>query len=130
MRCNMSQKTRIVVTGMGVVSCLGHDVDQFYQNLLQGKSGISTIEKPDFPIEEFPTKFAGWIKDFDTEGYLDKKQARRVDQYISYTIVAGKKALEMSGLNQESLEKLNKEMCGAVIGSGMGGMGVFVDGVD
>lgn len=115
---------------MGVVSCLGHDVDQFYQNLLQGKSGISTIEKPDFPIEEFPTKFAGWIKDFDTEGYLDKKQARRVDQYISYTIVAGKKALEMSGLNQESLEKLNKEMCGAVIGSGMGGMGVFVDGVD
>lgn len=120
-------KKRIVITGMGVVSCFGNDVDVFYQNLLEGKSGITTIT--DFSCEDYPTRIAGVIQNFDPGLYLDKKQARRVDKYIAYTAVAGKKALEMSGLAGEELNKLNKARCGILIGSGMGGMNVFADGV-
>lgn len=120
-------KKRIVITGMGVVSCFGNDVDAFYHQLLEGKSGISTITE--FPCEDFPTRFAGTIHNFDPEPYVDKKQARRVDKFISYTMVAGKKALEYGGIDANVLANLNKQRCGIVIGSGMGGMSVFVDGV-
>lgn len=120
-------KKRVVVTGMGVVSCFGNDVDVFYNQLLAGASGISPITE--FPCEEYPTRFAGVIKNFDSEDYIEKKQARRIDKYIAYAMVAGKKALEYARLDAASLEKFNKERCGVLIGSGMGGMGVFVDGV-
>lgn len=118
---------RVVVTGMGVVSSLGCDVDLFIENLLAGKSAISLITE--FPTEEFSTKFAGVIRDFDVGEYLDKKQARRVDKFISYAMVAGKKALEEAGLTGESLAALNKMRSGVLVGSGMGGMTVYADGV-
>lgn len=121
-------KKRIVVTGMGVVSCFGTDVDHFYEQLLAGKSGIVPIEQ--FPCAEYPTRFAGAIRDFDVEGYMDKKQARRVDPFIRYTMVGGKKALEHAGLDAEACSKLDKKRCGIVIGSGMGGMSIFYDGVE
>lgn len=120
-------KKRIVVTGMGVVSCFGDDVDVFYQNLLAGRSGITTITE--FSCEEFSTRIAGVIKDFDPGIYLDKKQARRVDKYIAYAMVAGKKALEMGQLTGDALAKLRHSHCGVLIGSGMGGMSVFTEGV-
>lgn len=120
-------KKRIVITGMGVVSCFGNDVNLFYQKLLEGRSGI--VEINDFPCEDYPTRIAGVIRNFDTEHYLDKKQARRVDKYIAYTMVAGKKALELGGFSLEDLSQLNKDRCGILIGSGMGGMTVFADGV-
>jgi 3-oxoacyl-[acyl-carrier-protein] synthase II len=122
-------KKRVVITGMGVVSCFGNDVDHFYNQLLEGKSGIGAIES--FPCQEHPTRFAGVIRNFDAGDYLDKKQARRVDPFICYTVVAGKKALEYGGLySPEALAKLDKSRCGVVIGSGMGGMSVFSDGVE
>lgn len=121
-------KKRIVVTGMGIVSCFGNDVDHFYEQLLAGKSGIVPIEE--FPCAEYPTRFAGAIRNFDVGDYMDKKQARRVDPFIRYTMVSGKKALESAGLNAEALAKLDKKRCGIVIGSGMGGMSVFYDGVE
>lgn len=120
-------KKRIVVTGMGVVSCFGNDIDIFYQNLLAGKSGITSITE--FPCEDYSTRFAGVINHFETGEYMDKKQARRVDKSIAYTVVAGKKALEYAGLTGEALDRLQKERCGILIGSGMGGMTVFADGV-
>lgn len=123
----MQHKKRIVVTGMGVVSSLGDDVDIFYQNLLDGKSGISPITE--FPCEDYPTRFAGTIKNFDTGEYLDKKQARRVDKSIAFAIVAGKKALENGKLTKQALDALDKTKCGILIGSGMGGMDTFVSGV-
>ncbi|MBA3722125.1 MAG: beta-ketoacyl-ACP synthase II [Parachlamydiaceae bacterium] len=123
-----TKKKRIVITGMGVVSCLGHEVDTYYQNLLAGKSGITTITE--FSCDQFPTKFAGIIKDFDPGNYIDKKQARRVDKFIGYTMVAGKKALEMASITPDVLEKLDKKKCGVLVGSGMGGMGVFAEGVE
>ena len=113
---------------MGIVSCFGNDIDTFYEKLLSGTSGIVPIEE--FPVEEFPTRFAGGIRNFDVGDYMDKKQSRRVDPFIRYTMVSGKKALEHAGLNQENLEKLDKKRCGIVIGSGMGGMSIFYDGVE
>lgn len=119
-------KKRIVVTGLGVVSCFGNDVENFYDSLLKGLSGVSMIDK--FNTDEFATKFAAFIKNFDAGDYIDKKQARRVDPFIAYAMVAGKKALEMAGLYPENT--LDKSRAGVLIGSGMGGMGQFADGVE
>src|SRR3989344_6405846 len=112
----MSQKRRVVVTGMGVVSCFGNDVDLFYEQLLAGKSGIVPIAG--FPCADYPTRFAGAVREFDVGDYMDKKQARRVDPFIRYTMVAGKKALQMGNLNSEELAKLNKARCGIIVSSG------------
>ena len=111
---------------MGLVSCFGTDVDEFYQSLLEGKSGVKPITQ--FPCEDYPTRFAGSVQDFEVGGYMDRKQARRVDPFIRYAMVAGKKAMESAGLTGEALEKLNKSRCGVLVGSGMGGMSVFSEG--
>ncbi len=121
------KKNRIVVTGMGLVSCFGCDVDHFYNQLLAGESGVVPITE--FPCEEFPTRFAGSVQDFNTDGYIDKKRARRIDPFIRYSIVAGKRALEYSRLTGRSFDALDKKRCGIIIGSGMGGMSVFYEGV-
>lgn len=122
-------KKRIVVTGMGVVSCFGSDVDGYFQALLEGRSGIVPIEE--FPVADYPTRFAGAIRNFDVGDYMDKKQARRVDPFIRYAVVAGKKALEAARLGTAAdRDKLDLKRCGIIIGSGMGGMQVFYDGVD
>ena len=122
------KKKRVVVTGMGLVSCFGTDIDAFYNRLLAGESGIVPIEE--FPCQDFPTRFAGVVRNFDVGDYLDKKQARRVDPFIRYTAVAGKKALEHGKLTGEALQSLDKTRCGVLIGSGMGGMTVFYDGTE
>jgi 3-oxoacyl-[acyl-carrier-protein] synthase II len=123
----MDKKKRIVVTGMGIVSCFGSDVDEFYQSLLEGKSGISPIEH--FPVEEYPTQFAGCVRNFEVGEYMDKKQARRVDPFIRYIMVAGKKALEQANLTGDAFEHLDKKRCGILIGSGMGGMNALYEGI-
>lgn len=122
----MVKKKRIVITGMGVVSCFGTDVNQFYNALLAGKSGVRPITN--FPCEDYPTRFAASVSEMETEHYLDKKQARRVDPFIRYTMVAGKKALESSGLCLNDLNVIDRSKCGILIGSGMGGMSVFFEG--
>lgn len=118
---------RVVVTGVGVVSCLGSEADTFYEKLLAGQSGIRPIRS--FPVEDYSTRFAGTVEDFDAGPYLDKKQARRVDPFISYGVVAAKKALEYAGFQLGDLASLAPEKCGIVIGSGMGGMQFFSDQV-
>ena len=94
------KKKRIVVTGMGIASCFGSDVEVFYQKLLAGQSGIVPIEG--FPCTDYPTRFAGVIREFDPGDYIDKKQARRIDPFIRYAMVAGKKALEYGQLTGEA----------------------------
>eukprot|EP00898_Chlorokybus_atmophyticus_P008992 jgi/Chlat1/9094/Chrsp97S08413 len=123
---NGDPKTRVVITGMGLVSCFGNDVDTFYNNLLDGKSGIQTISGWD--PADLPTRFAGEIKDFSAEGYVDKKNDRRMDNCLRYGIVAGKKALENAGLKGDSLEALDKSRAGVLVGTGMGGLSIFSDG--
>jgi 3-oxoacyl-[acyl-carrier-protein] synthase II len=121
-------KKRIVITGMGIVSCFGNDVNEFYESLLKGKSGIAPIKE--FPCDTYPTRFAGSVRPFEVGDYLDKKQARRVDPFIRYAVVAGKKALEHAGLQGDAFAGLDKERCGILIGSGMGGMKSFSDGIE
>lgn len=124
-------KQRIVITGMGLASCFGNDVNTFYDKLLAGVSGVDTITR--FDISDFPTKFAAQIKNFSEEDLIDKKNARRYDDCLKYTVVSGKKALQMAGLekekNPEGYAKLNPQRVGVLVGTGMGGLTVFQDGV-
>ncbi|KAK9813172.1 hypothetical protein WJX72_010081 [[Myrmecia] bisecta] len=128
-RAERDPSKRVVITGMGVASCFGNDVDKFYDSLLAGKSGIAPITR--FDASQFPTNFAAQIKDFDNEGLIDKKNARRYDDCLSYALVSAKKALIQAGLEigSDDFNKLDKTQCGVLIGSGMGGLTVFQDGV-
>jgi 3-oxoacyl-[acyl-carrier-protein] synthase II len=120
-------KKRIVVTGMGLCSVFGNDYDVFYDKLLAGVSGVSEIDR--FDIGEFPTKFAAQIREFDNEGFIDKKNARRMDPVLQYALVSGNKALLDAGLDAPALAKVDLTKIGVLAGSGMGGLTVFQDGV-
>lgn len=87
---------RIVVTGMGVVSSVGHDLDTFFGNLCAGKSGVSTIES--FDCDGWATRIAGEVKDFDAGDLVSRKMARRLDRSILFSLAAGKRALLDAGL--------------------------------
>jgi 3-oxoacyl-[acyl-carrier-protein] synthase II len=120
-------KKRVVITGMGLVSVFGNDVDVFYDKLLEGTSGISLIDR--FDASKFPTKFAGQIRGFSGEGYIDGKNDRRLDDSLRYALVSGKRALENAGLGGDDLNKIDKQRVGVLVGTGMGGLTVFSDGV-
>ncbi|KAJ6368455.1 hypothetical protein OIU77_021172 [Salix suchowensis] len=120
-------KKRIVITGMGLVSVFGNDVDAYYDKLLSGESGIGTIDR--FDASKFPTRFGGQIRGFSAQGYIDGKNDRRLDDCLRYCIVAGKKALEDADLGGDNLSKVDKEKAGVLVGTGMGGLTVFSDGV-
>ncbi|KAM3292325.1 hypothetical protein ACQJBY_036277 [Aegilops geniculata] len=113
---------------MGVVTPLGHEPDEFYSNLLQGVSGISEIEA--FDCSSYPTRIAGEIKSFSTDGWVAPKLAKRMDKFMQYLIVAGKKALENGEVTEDIMNELDKSRCGVLIGSGMGGMKVFSDAIE
>ncbi|KAM7256258.1 hypothetical protein ACFE04_011999 [Oxalis oulophora] len=123
-----TKQRRVVVTGMGVVSPLGHDPDVFYNNLLEGNSGISMIEN--FDSAPFPTRIAGEIKSFSTDGWVAPKLSKRMDKFMLYMLTAGKKALANAGITEEVMNELDKTKCGVLIGSGMGGMKVFYDAIE
>jgi len=122
---------RIVITGIGCCSVFGNDPDEFYSKLLAGESGVAAIDR--FDATEFPTRFAAQIRNFNDEGLIDKKSARRYDDCLKYTMVAGKKALAQAGLDKNSdasaYSQLDLTRCGVLVGSGMGGLSVFQDGV-
>ncbi|CAN7043585.1 unnamed protein product [Brassica rapa subsp. trilocularis] len=120
-------KKRVVITGMGLVSVFGNDVDAYYEKLLSGESGISLIDR--FDASKFPTRFGGQIRGFSSEGYIDGKNERRLDDCLKYCIVAGKKALESANLGGDKLNTIDKQKAGVLVGTGMGGLTVFSDGV-
>ncbi|KAF5822532.1 putative beta-ketoacyl-[acyl-carrier-protein] synthase I [Helianthus annuus] len=120
-------KKRVVITGMGVVSVFGNDVDTFYQRLLAGESGITSIDR--FDVSEFPTRFGAQIRGFDSNGYISGKHDRRLDDCQRYCIVAGKKALEDAALGGDELSKIDKERAGVLVGTAMGGLTAFSDGL-
>ncbi|KAJ8528040.1 hypothetical protein K7X08_015491 [Anisodus acutangulus] len=123
-----TKERRVVVTGMGVVTPNGHEPDVFYENLLQGVSGISEIES--FDCSPFPTRIAGEIKSFSTDGWVAPKLSKRMDKFMLYMLTAGKKALSDGGITEDVMKELNKTRCGVLIGSGMGGMKVFNDAIE
>ncbi len=114
-------KRRVGVTGLGMLSPVGNSVDAAWQALLQGQSGITNIEH--FDTSEFPTKFAGLVKDFDPEQFgISRKDARKMDLFIQYGVAAGLQALEDSGLE---VTEQNATRVGVAIGSGIGGLGLI-----
>lgn len=123
---------RVVVTGLGVVSCFGTDVDTYYDSLLAGKSGVKMVEG--FDVEGWTTRIAAEIKpgSLDTDGYVAPKMKRRLDPFLTYAMVSSKKALESAGIGigSEGIEKLDKSRCGVLCGSGMGGLNVYSAGVE
>ena len=112
-------KRRVVITGIGMISPVGNTVQESWKNILNGNSGVSEITK--FNTEEFETKFAATV-DFNPEDYLEKKEIRRVDEFIQFGLIASDECIQDSGLNLEA-ENLNK--IGVSIGSGIGGLGTI-----
>lgn len=123
-----TKQRRVVVTGMGVETPIGHDPDTFYNNLLEGVSGISEIEA--FDCSLFPTRIAGEIKSYSTEGWVAPKLSRRMDRFMLYMLTAGKKALADAGITDDVMNDIDKTRCGVLIGSAMGGMKVFNDAIE
>ncbi|KAG6771967.1 hypothetical protein POTOM_023362 [Populus tomentosa] len=123
-----TKQKRVVVTGLGVVSPLGHEPDVFYNNLLEGVSGVSQIEA--FDCAQFSTRIAGEIKSISTDGWVSPKLAKRMDKFMLYMLIAGKKALADGGITEDMMDELNKAKCGVLIGSAMGGMKVFNDAIE
>jgi len=113
-------KRRVVVTGIGVVSPAGSDVDTFWKNITSGVSCVSKITK--FDASGFPVQIAAEVKDFDPLSYFDKKEVRKTDEFIQYAVAASAQAIEMSGLDLDSID-LNR--AGVLIGSGIGGIGTI-----
>ena len=114
-------KRRVVITGMGVITPLGHDLETLWSNLMAGKSGVSRIDS--FDASEFPTRIAASIRDFDPERYIDKKDARRMDRFVHFAVAASKLALQDAGLDVRT--GTDPERVGVYIGSGIGGLGTW-----
>jgi len=113
-------RSRVVVTGMGVVSPIGIGVSEFWKAALAGQSGISAITSFDpFPMDGYRSKIAGQVRDFAVERHLDSAHGERVDRYAQFALVATKEALVDSGLQ---MAKENPHRVGVIVGAGMGGM--------
>ncbi|MBP9743060.1 MAG: beta-ketoacyl-ACP synthase II [Burkholderiales bacterium] len=114
----MSNTKRVVITGLGIVSPVGNDLITAWHNIKNGISGIDKITH--FDASDFATKFAGELKNFSTKGYIEDKDARRMDLFIRYGMVAGIDAINDSGI--EEIPNLDKTRVGLIIGSGIGGL--------
>ncbi len=117
----MSQKRRrVVVTGFGMVTPIGHTVKENWANVLAGKSGIGPLTKVTLP--DFPVKIAGEVNNFDPGDILDKKDLRKMDPFIQFGMVAAHEALAHSGL---VVDDSNCDKIGVIVGSGQGGISVI-----
>lgn len=114
--------SRVVVTGMGAVTPLGLDVASSWQGICEGRSGAALIEQ--FDAEAFSTRFSASVKGFSVDGYLESRDARRMDPFIQYGMVAGIQAFTDSGLE---ITERNAHRVGCAIGSGIGGIGSIED---
>lgn len=113
---------RAVITGIGAVTPIGNNITDFWQNLKDGKSGAAAITKFDTTLHK--TKFACEVKNFDPLQILDKQDARKLDLFTQYALVATNECIKDSGID---LEKVDKNMVGVIIATGMGGMTTFED---
>ncbi len=112
---------RVVITGMGVISPIGNDVETFWNNLSQGKSGIAPIDT--FDTERYKTKFAGLVRDFDAAAIFGRKEARRMDRFAQFAVAAAEQAVQDAGLD---MDKVERERVGVYVGSGIGGIDTLI----
>ena len=116
---------RVVVTGMGVITPIGNSLNEFWSNLVAGKSGVGTITK--FDTTHFKTKFAAEVKNFETNKYFERNEARKYDLFTQYAIAASDEAIIHAGIN---FDKLNRNRVGVIWGSGNGGIQTFQEQVE
>lgn len=115
-------KRRVVVTGMGALTPIGNNLQEFWDAMMNAKSGANLITK--FDASKFTTQFACELKNFDPSLYIDKKELRRMDPYTHFALATSAMAFEDSKLD---LNKINLELSGVVFGSGIGGISTFED---
>ncbi|MFM7386945.1 MAG: beta-ketoacyl synthase N-terminal-like domain-containing protein, partial [Bacteroidota bacterium] len=116
------QLKRVVVTGLGALTPIGNSVQEYWANLAKGTSGAALIRQ--FDASLFKTHFACEVKNFDVEQFLERKEARKIDQFTQYALVAVMEAVENSQLLEGSP---NLDRIGVVWGSGIGGLKTFQD---
>lgn len=116
-------KKRVVITGMGAVTPIATNVDATWSGLLAGKSGIATIAAYD--ASELPVQFCGEVKGFTADGLIDTKEARKMDAFIQYAMVAANEAVQNSGI---VIHADNAERIGIIIGAGIGGLPGITEG--
>src|SRR3954447_26019949 len=121
----MSERRRVVVTGMGMVTALGNDLQSTWEGLVAGRSGVRTIEN--FDPSRLTSRVAAETRDFDASGLLDRKELRRTDRYIQFALVAAREALDGAAL-PERFEGDLAERTGVIMGTGLGGIGTLIDG--
>jgi 3-oxoacyl-[acyl-carrier-protein] synthase II len=114
---------RVVITGMGAITPLGLSVDETWEALLAGRSGIATVTR--FDPSDLRTTFAGEVKGFDPANYMDRKEARRLDLYIQYALAAAKEAIANAALQFEDEDPAR---IGVIVGSGIGGVHSTLEG--
>lgn len=111
---------RVVVTGMGAVTALGLDTESTWTGVVNGKNGVRAIEH--FDATAFSTRFSASLQDFSTEGYIEPRDAKRMDLFIQYGMVAGIQAMRDSGLE---ITEANQDRVGCNVGAGIGGIGLI-----
>ncbi|KRD81755.1 3-oxoacyl-ACP synthase [Bacillus sp. Root147] len=116
---------RVVITGMGVVSPIGNTIRTFWNNLIKGESGISSIDT--FDITDHKAKIAGIVRDFDADKVLGKKEARRLDRFSQFALAAAEQAWEDSKLDPNHIDP---ERLGVYVGSGIGGIETLIENID
>jgi 3-oxoacyl-[acyl-carrier-protein] synthase II len=121
----MTDGRRVVVTGMGMLTALGTDVESTWAGLLAGRSGVRTIEA--FDPSRLSSRMAAEVRDFDASGVLDRKDLRRTDRYIAFGLVAARQALDAAGFPGR-MEGDLAERTGVILGTGIGGVGTLYDG--
>ena len=114
-------KRRVVVTGMGVITPVGNDVATTWRSLIDGKSGTAPITK--FDASNFPVKFAAEVKGFNPLDYMERKEAKRADQYTQYAVAASRQAMTDARLVERN--GMDPDRIGVIIGSGIGGLKSF-----
>ncbi len=121
----MSEK-RVVITGMGALSCVGKDVASFWDSIVHGRCGLGPVTR--FDTTGYRTKIAGEIKDFDFSGYVPPKEVRRIDLFSQYAIVAADEAMKDANLPMDLLSEdstVNPERVGVLVSSGIGALGTL-----
>ena len=113
---------RVVVTGLGTINPVGDDVESTWQGLLSGTSGVGPITQID--ASDITSRIAGEVSDFDVEAYIPRRQARRMDRFAQYFLVAGQQALADAGISYEE-DDPDAFRSGVVVGTGIGGVDTF-----
>ncbi len=117
--------TRVVITGMGAITPLGNDVETFWRNVVAGRSGVGPITL--FDASAMKTRIAAEVRGFDPEAWFGRKEARRMDRYAQFALAATQQALQDARLDPAHVDR---ERVGVVLGTGIGGLGSLVQGVE